>query len=121
MNYKTESMKKTVFLFVAIGSSFLSNFAFAFTECLMTPDKVWMNGNGISVWICFENRNCIYKSYSNQETVNHTLLDRMYSSGLSAIAANKDFYLRFPEDDGDCNIILTNGSRDDFVGYWVFK
>lgn len=114
-------MKNVFLVFFFLASLSSSNSLFAATECLMTPDKVWMNGNGISVWVCFEGKNCIYKSYSDQESANHKVLDRMYSSGLSAIAANKDFYVRFPENGGDCQTILTDGSRQDFVGYWVFK
>ena len=97
----------------------IPNIGFAYSECRLTPNKVWMNANGVSVWICFENSKCIYKSYSGEP--NDSVLNRMYSSALTAIAAGKDFYVRFPESDANCQDVLANESRNDFVGYWVLQ
>ena len=106
-------MKKLIILLFF----FFATNAFAYTECEMKPNRVWLNLVGDTVWICFEGGGCIYKSLNI--TIKERHLNSMYSSAMAAIAADKSFIVRYPEDGLNC--INARTSRSDVLGFWFKK
>ncbi len=92
--------------------------AFAWTECLLTPQRVWQRLDAPYVWVCFEGAKCIYKTQGGTVTEAH--LNRMYSAAMAAITADKQLLVRYPEDNGDCSV-LSNTNRNDILGFWYVK
>lgn len=105
----------SLMLFLLIG--FSSN-SWAYTECSATPNRVWLNLGANSVWICFEGANCIYKTQDSVVTEAH--LNRMYSTALAAISRDSQLVIRYPEDNGNCSLLLST-SRNDIQGIWFQK
>lgn len=92
--------------------------AHAYTECTVSPNKVWLNLTGDTIWICFSQAACIYKSsIDNGITERH--LNSMYSAGLSAVTANKRLTVRYSQDD-TCDT-LTATSTNDIMGFWYLQ
>ncbi|WP_144407531.1 hypothetical protein [Gynuella sunshinyii] len=108
-------MKRVLLLLISI----LSVNTLAYTECSRSPNKVWLNLTGNSVWICFDTGNCVYKTVSGNFTEAH--LDRMYATGMAAISAGKNLIIRYPEDNANCSDLTSTPSRDDIQGLWFTK
>jgi hypothetical protein len=92
--------------------------AFSYTECELTPDKVWLDLSSNSVWVCFEGPACIYKTQS--ETVTEAHLDRFYSTALASISRGSMLRVRYPEDNANCDD-LASQIRNDIQGLWFLK
>ncbi|GAB4193545.1 MAG: hypothetical protein Tsb002_24110 [Wenzhouxiangellaceae bacterium] len=107
-------MKKYLF-FIMLS---LPNMAPAFTECLVTPNKAWLNFNGTSIWVCFEEGGCINKVVDS--TFTNDIMDRLYSTALTAITRNSSIRVRYPEDNANCSQVTTL-TRNDTQGIWFLK
>ncbi len=92
--------------------------AFSFTECDLTPNKVFLNLSGNTVWICFDGARCINKTQN--ETVTEAHINRLYSTGMAAISAGKQLRVRYPQDGESCSD-LTSTTKSDIHGLWFLK
>jgi hypothetical protein len=96
----------------------ISTNAFSFTDCEVIPVRVWLNLSGSSISICFEESGCVNK-VQDDETVTEAHLNRMYSTAMAAITADKALRIRYSED-GVCSD-LTQLATDEILGLWFLK
>ena len=108
-------MKKWIAI---LGCCLFSCSALGYTECDVKPNKVWLNLSGNTVWICFEQAACIYKTQDSTVTEAH--LDRMYSTALAAISRDSKLKIRYPDDNGTCSDLVAT-TRSDVQGLWFVK
>lgn len=105
--------------FVICLISFLVSIdAFAYRECDLTPTRVWFTFATNRVWICFKNAGCIDKTQNENITPDH--LNRMYSTAMAAILADKKLRVRYTDDTLSC-ATLSGYQTDAFEGFWLLK
>ena len=112
-------MKK---ILVLILFAFLSNTAFAYTECTFNKvDYVFLkaaNGGTDDVYIRLVKPTGDFAViYKNNNTLSQTQINRIYTAALTAFTAGKKLTVRYPEDNLDCSTL--SAARNDFIGITI--
>ena len=53
----------------------------AFTECDLSPNRVWVSNSGDTLWVCFDGGKCIYKTSGE---LSEKAIDRTLSMAMAA-------------------------------------
>lgn len=103
-------MLKKLSKIVGVMMLFLSSNAYAYKECQVKTDRIYVGDNGY-LWISFKNGGATNIQQNNVDFKN------IYSMVLAAHLANKEIIVRFASDTAICN----SGIRTDLQGVWLYN
>ena len=107
-------MKKSILILALLFVFVVPSSIFAFTECGVTANKVYIQLSGENqVWVCFNEGGCVYKTGTQ---LTEAQLSSFYAMALTAKTTGKTLRVRYPEDDLVCP---ATGHRNDIRGMWL--